>query len=670
MLKSNVSQNDKHSYTWTYDMPYQYAWVEAYTQSKELEPMEAFEQIHDELDEICKIRIWESPSSRSSFDRLPEVLVSTLHASCPYCEEGAYQVLKSSNWAFVQEWTEEYLHASATKVDDVGRFFYNEKCSAHRINHDHFEPLHEALADQSEDRLKSTKGISENSVIRADQRLSNSYNIDYSEICRVDPRQPTLSIDNIPFLDTKFGIENIFSGIYRCEHCHHFFAVFFRSEAFKRDTRDDYALINDTLDQLLAYTSAVERIDMLTSVHVEPEGITLKAPIMGISHELHFDTMRGDAQLDNICEIKSSYMLEPYFFDHPIIKPYLFGMPDFAKRILSELNSSESNNNNESCNADLICDNAKMNVAALIAANRFKGYPSSFYENLITSTDIEYICPLSSGLPREYEHIDRAYDMTGLPAKKSLRRSLFENPILLFRVLHTSGIPFRNVDILYRFLNSKRVNYYLDEFNFARGSCVGWRILANVKGEATLYNYIDTASRSEIRGLSAALGNGSWLQRPDFIKSIKHTPLRNMEEQIELFRWIHDHPHIDLNKPYEFHEEQKQIEDSFDGFSFVLPKNPQDLINAGKILHNCLADFAGKDPGKGEQVTILIYEHSLIVGAADVRFNHGRKGSRKRYINEAHTACNKKISSNKALLSAFKKWVEKKGLACNSWQIE
>lgn len=535
--REELAQHDQASpneVAWTYEIPFQYAWVAPELVEMTLDPECAAAFLESELSSICRVRIdLAAPNSKGSATRMR---VWQLLASCPFCDAGKDQLLRSGNWVDVYEWPEDM---EADLLNDghprsgsyIGiRVMYEEGGIERCLDWQFFSKAMRSwglkacsgngssIADEG---LVDPMGLPPNGSLK---NAVNVYGVSLAEtLATLDEESSTehgtrKDASNGHAAETiarEFGIEGYFGGLYRCGHCGNTFAVVYRDPW--DDTKEGrYRImpeIAQAIDQLLAkrgHADAVSGEGATTLGHVptmsahvgqDKNRITLRANIAGLMHELVFDTAVGSFLLDDdpfVSDEPTPHLRIDALRSCPLIGDFISEMPGLVIDLLAMLPPlPEGVDLRPTRLQEFGCG-----INLLVAANRFVGYPAAFYDEMVLSASgssstcgLELAYPFGSGLPRDYAGVDVLFEKTGLPDDNQLKQALADRPQLLLNILRKSDMPFASVDVLSRFFQLPEIDFCMRVLGFFSTSAAGWRRLVEAKGEEAVFSYVEEQAR-------------------------------------------------------------------------------------------------------------------------------------------------------------------------------
>lgn len=644
--------------SWNLEIPFQYAWAEGSLHKVELASRDSESFLEEEHDSLCRARLRERECEEGRRLELQDAW--QMHASCPYCRAGQDQVLRAGNWAYIHDWEQDEVEASSleeTKSSSIFRSRIQDIDACTGIENPlNVEFVRNALVHWGS---HGHLGLKSNP---ASWNAANVYGLNVFALNKASIHQLSLALDEVPPLSRTVGLEGYFGGLYRCAHCGGMFAVVYLDEESpsklgRRKLHDKVvkalrSLIDETkhLRDSSSASSGEPGVipTMSVEVMVEEGLVELRTNIAGRRHSLDFDTKRGTILLDGSSYVHHEFQLHDLLM-HPMVRSGIFNvmeLVDLLNRVLPFLPEGIAFFKGKFL--------GERNLLLLIAANRFRGYPVEFYEALGGLNHFHRVYPLGSGLPRDCSDLPELYRMTGLPEKKSLKRTLFNRPLVLHGLLQEPDLPFRNIDILRRFFECRNVLSLIECVNHTEHSCAGWRRVASSKGEDYLLNVFLQKSLSDISAISR------------LFESIYNEPTSiELEEIFDLssqdfarYRvcadWQRDHRGLDIDEPFPYEFDQRSLEWELDGYSFSLPESPRDLVVAASDLSNCLDSYVGRMRDATGSTIVLVKKDELVVGAIEVTPD--------KTVKQALAMFNGPIEASGSLNNAFRQWVNAKGL--------
>lgn len=651
MQKAICAKEAEGVVSWTCEIPFQYVWAKARMRQRELSAENPMELLEREFDTLSRIHLYEIcyGAARS----LRGVTIQQLEASCPFCEEGKHQVLKSGNWVYIHDWAEEEHDPTegSDKPPEVTTPGFEDSGEGTDLNEAFFRAAIEAWGDEGAFPAPEPP------------HGENAYGIDLDDLRVVASGQLSMSLPELEFLSKTYGLAGYFGGLYRCPHCGNVFACVYRdSHHPRRQGRFELlASANAQLDAMLAEEAALEQSEssahdpdrlvptMTATVEQKCEQVSVRANVAGRWHELMFDTARGTFLLDGSSYIR--YGLDCMALaEHPLAKSGIFGVRELVERLRCLLPPLPDGV--ELCFGE---DLGGQNMLMLIAANRFVGYQASFYNGLPTSSNYVDLFALGVGLPRSYEDLPSYYQITGLPDKKSLKRVLFERADVLYILLQMPDIPFSNVDILRRFFEHQHVVDYLKAINEEPRSCYGWRKFAEAKGDAFVLRFLEENTLGTLGDLSIVFDEvDNEAQLSELFDMANPATKEGFKFLFECWRWQKLHPSLPAERPYEYSKERLQLEWASGEFSVELPRCPKEVIGASVELRNCLKSYAGVISKWDEGTILLMKKEGNTVAAIKVNADL--------VVSDARGKCNKPIEALDDLNAVFEIWMQARSL--------
>lgn len=637
---------------WTCRIPHQHVWVRAWSSDHGLDPDCAISILEELSGLVCRVHVSERYADEAKVKT--SIAIETLSASCPFCEEGADQTLRNDQWLYVHDAPSDHAWGEIEPFLDP---YLDDEWNAKRsflMKRRLEQAFFGFLSGQDEACGEESSGVGEPVPV------TNPYGINLEEIAVFDPRQQRLAIPGTPLIQRDFGIPDHFAGTYLCSHCGKAFGVVRYGKGIDPD--QEGLLIRDVLlakearmlECLSRQPGRSRAAESIVTVTSSESFIVVSASIDGIHHEFAFDTRIGCVKLDGSVYADEAVIRK--LFEHPFITSGILSHEEVAQHIAALLPPLPSG---------ISWGDDEQLIYLLLAANRFIGYPASFYDEVTRcrhhgeeAESEPLFCsvyPVWSGLPRHYKDIEACYALTGLPNKKSLKRLLFSRPVLLFAVMHSSfGLPFRNVDILYRFLSMPSAMEWLRRGVDPDESLTNWQPLIRAKGEPAILRLFMEKPSKEIRSLTKLLGKVRQRCLTVELDVLEHAPFHRLELTLKCLLWQAEHPRIGLTERYAYSEEQRFLEGTVAPYAFVLPRCPQDYLQAADDLHNCMASLAC-DPARARGQTIMLMRKgSRAVAGIVIQSN--------KMVTEALIACNAPIARDSDISAAFETWAKEKGL--------
>ena len=271
-----------------------------------------------------------------------------------------------------------------------------------------------------------------------------------------------------------------------------------------------------------------------------------------------------------------------------------------------------------------------------VLLNRFQGFPRKFYEAIPFAKN-SYRAEKSFAEPEHllarYTDIPEVYKRFGLPNKKSIRRTVFENPVLLFYAETIATLPFHNPDVTTRILRSEEAFSFLSELHTQPGISLFLTAMIAEKGEANTWTAIQNKLEF-LRGAAAAY----LLSSPDEQKLILHDKI---DDTVCRFEYRVDRR---FTLPVGKHRGADISDCRIGIYDFMALKNVFEYRKAAASLRNCLAEYRSE----GGQV-IGVKSGGEYLAAIEVRKNR---------IRQVFLADNEPIETDSELHKTFKQWAD------------
>lgn len=597
-------------------------WVRPKVDVTILNPGLAFREIVKRLPSLYRMEVDECFGGEDCFD----VRIEELKASCPCCATGAYQTLTSENWVQIFDWSPSAVSKLSRALRaEWGRVDVNAEMK--EFNKVFFEVFG-----------------GEDSPIEKNSLSENAYGISSNDLSAFNPYQLSFDFPGVPRGVRSVSGPSELTGVYCCPHCGSRFVVSLCGGNDDVDSDQERSIREAILWHLDYGIDPLEELRWF-NVRIFQRGsdIEVLCKLGGMQHSIVFELATGITRFDG-CSPQGDGI-----FSHPVFESGIFGNAALVRR-LAEMLSAPS--------TELSWGSSTQNVLMLIAANRFLGYPADFYQRLAKDSSLLLrIADRASAIPRRYEDLHALFERTGLPDKKSIKRRLFSDPLLFCRVVAGSDIPFRNTDVICRFLDlpwsHPLIQCVLDcqersYFGFGgEALSVCLRVVGDIKGEAQALRYFSALSKTELNRLVDSIGDGYWMHSNRARELIAETSLRELGKLLLFLSFETSHSCTDIDVPYVYSEHQERLEGEFGGFEFLLPRTPKDMITASFELRNCLNSYASFQV-ESDEIIVLIAKGNHYVGAAQI-------GPDKRVM-QAFSACNCDLGAVEGLPDAFNDW--------------
>jgi ribosomal protein S27AE len=287
----------------------------------------------------------------------------------------------------------------------------------------------------------------------------------------------------------------------------------------------------------------------------------------------------------------------------------------------------------EDINGNKICS-FEITLEKLIEHNRFKGFPQNFYNAIPFCEGSKKIHDSFTNICEKlssYYDVEKIYQKYGLPNKKSIRKTIFENPQLVFYTDVIVNLPFKNHDVLFNILNSHFAYRFLAEIRSNNDLNVFIKKMIEERGEAQTWKYY-------------CKNPNKFMYEAGFFRIVtsfgeKECTVREVRKGIKQLR---GNNHIPFNVFVPLSEKNKAMESRIGQFDFIRLKSSEEYNEASRIFRNCLRDYwlyyCQSD-------VYGIFEKDELVGVAEVQGG-----------NVMQTQFNTK-DPQEPIFKAFEKWI-------------
>lgn len=465
----------------------------------------------------------------------------------------------------------------------------------------------------------------------------------------MQPRLPLYGMDE-PQSPRHYGRIGGYKGIYECPHCASAYYVVYNNYDLENyvEWPADEGRYGPTSQALGAETLTVAVLAAESSIELR-----FSPAAENRVTSIRFDTKRGFTEVDGYQLMKQDVNLKRELARLPlgVMCPPLFSYVArcLEKRIANADHASR-----------LVCDARKkgskvrgcapgLNVLDLAFANRLQGYPDDLYRNLFTTPRYDSVAAPFAALPIRYADIATAYDASGLPQCKSIRRISFRQPLFISYAHNLDRIPFSDPNLLRQLLSDRAALRVLNaQYDYCGDGISVFEFLRETRGELGTWNYlkklIDAGNnfdflfrKGERRIVAGEIGT--------FLASQK------IAEAARTLSYIFSREMVfsrGIQEAYSYSWETAQMEGDVGPFSFWLPRTPLDLLKAGMELRNCLADYVYWIDD--ERAVLIVSRAGSPVGAVEVK-------THRQCVVQAKARFNKEIVKGSALESAFAEWM-------------
>ena len=277
----------------------------------------------------------------------------------------------------------------------------------------------------------------------------------------------------------------------------------------------------------------------------------------------------------------------------------------------------------------------EVSLETLILLNRFRGFPAPFYNALPLETNS---CKIHVGFSdiaeqlRDYNSIDALYRKLNLPDKKQIRKTVFENPELIFYAKEIVGMPFENIDVILQILRSENAFRFLAELHSSPHIKKFIEYIISKRGEAAAWKTLN----SGIGDLLSAASN--YMLVSDKVRDELTNGSIN-----EIAQRLYNELNVSYNIPLV--RNKKGIPDcEIGGYCFEKFKNVRQYQFWAKQLNNCLDDYWQRN---ADSVVFGVKQKMEYVAAVELY-----KGE----VYQVRLKNNKRADSDAEFYHAFQKW--------------
>lgn len=292
------------------------------------------------------------------------------------------------------------------------------------------------------------------------------------------------------------------------------------------------------------------------------------------------------------------------------------------------------------CNGNMPFCEVETTLETLIILNRFKGFPSRFYNAIPFkngSRSLENSFTIPAAMLNNYQSIDAVYTQLDLPKKKALRKVIFERPELLFYTHEIRKLSCFNYDVLIEILNSQTIYGLLAYLRIYPELYTFLHQMLKESGSVYTWNYLQTNVERFV------------YEAGDYLRVIDG---RQGEYTIKRWKKAHNDKkrHTDIGFNISVPNVSEIPDEQINAYYFVKLKSSEDYEKAAHDLKNCLRGF-WRRPRKG--VVFCMRIGSKYVAAIEVE---------KDSVLEATITDNDPIDTNEEIFAAFTHWMKKYNL--------
>lgn len=579
--------------------------------------------------------------AESPIDDGTHVRAHYLTATCPYC--CAREQLEHDRWRVYLKCASKTVHIVDDECDDEPR-------EAPRYHADH--PRDWMPFDGGE--LAPLTGNGE----RIEMPYGNRLPIQELNAQAIQPTPP-LEGSGSEGCERTYGRIGGYKGIYSCQHCDNAYYVIYNTP-----NRENPVTHPDTLKAYEAKAPLFNGAQVNASVESGANDITTRfsPPLDGHISAIRLDLARGYTEVDGLQLMKGDAPVSPSLARLPL------GFScDELLSLVSSLMSERIGNTKRALQLVKAARCGTVpgslygpgtNILDLAIANRLRGYPDALYEHVFRKRVwcpgdcTPRIAPFGV-LPVNYDEIGRAFELSGLPQCKSIRRAAFEQPLFIAYSQAARTIPFKDPNILKSLLSSDAALPLLHALGRSHGNITVFEYLIEARGELATWRYVeDLVGRGE---LLAFLSYGGRRQVLDerARRVIDRLPVDKAAPVLRGILAEDAHCEVGLTGEYEYDQQQLELQGSLSGFDFILPPTPLSMILAGTELGNCLPAYASRI----EKRSTIIVERSEGNAIAALEIDADES-----CVVQAKGKHNKQIPRQGALYSAFTAWLHDKRL--------
>ena len=571
----------------------------------------------------------------------PLVEAEYLTATCPHC--GAKEELEHDRW----------------RVFESGHLHIGQVTSEHYLDDEEEAPMQ--FADFPDDWMPFREG-SLASLAGYRETVEMPYGSQLPiDGFKIGIRQPTLPFPEFESRGSQeaYGRIGGYKGVYSCQHCNGAYYVMYNKPGW-----DKHVICPEDLKayESLAPIKSLEEIVAVVESDEYSISIRFSPALEGRVGSIRFDLARGYTEVDGRQLMKgddatdASLGLLPTGFACDELFSLLAMLMEErigdVKRSLELIGTARR----ATIHGSMLGPGP--NIVDFAIANRLRGYPDALYERVFVQSrwhpDSYTPCMAPFGvLPVSYKGVDDAYNLSGLPQVKSIRRIAFGQPLFISYAHAIRSIPFDDPNILKDLLSNDSALRLFEAIRRSRGEVTIFEYLRETRGELTTWTYIKALMSGSaplyflgFGGKRKALGNG-------VKQMVDRLPIGKAGEVLQGVLSECEDCGRDLLEEYGYTMNERHLEGAAGGFDFKLPPSPLDVIVVGADMGNCLSGYV--DRIGGNRAVIIAYRNGRAEGAIDVRMEDLR-------VTEARARCNKALSSNRALNEAFYSWIQEKRL--------
>lgn len=564
-----------------------------------------------------------------------------LTATCPHC--GIQERLEHGRWRVYYAGESRIAHIIDDECDDEPRG--TSRCYAdHPCDWMPFDDGKLALLTDNDENIEMPYG-NHLPVQELKARL----------------RQLALPLEDVDIENGErvFGRIGGYKGIYSCQHCGNAYYVIYNTPQW-----EDPVVRPDTLRAYEAQTPIVACTQISASIESDAEDITIRfsPPLDGHINTIRFDLAWGYTEVGRVQLMKGDEPASPSFACLPL------GFS--CDSLLSFVSTLMSERIGDTKHALQLVKSTRCGTVPgslygpgtsfldLAIVNRLRGYPDALYKNIFhkrvwcPEDCTPCIAPFGA-LPVNYDEIEKAYGLSGLPQCKSIRKAAFEQPLFISYAQTARAIPFKDPNVLKSLLTSDAALPLFDALSRSRGEITVFEYLIETRGELATLRYVENLiGRSNWLGFLGCGGRRRMLDERTR-QVIDKLPVDKASSALQGILTGDASCNLDLTSEYEYEQRQLDLQGSLSNFDFILPSTPLSLILAGAELGNCLSIYANRIEKRS--TIVIVRREGNTVAAVEVDAD-------KSCVVQAKGRHNKQIPKQGVLNSAFTAWLFDKHL--------
>lgn len=472
-------------------------------------------------------------------------------------------------------------------------------------------------------------------------------------------KQPRLPFEEDwhPLIQLTYGQFGSYWGVYACQHCEQPSYVTYLEP---NDVSPMSHTINTSLSTGSIPVISLRQIRATVISNARAISIDFDPPVDGRIKNVTFELVRGFTTIDGFQLMKQNV--------HSVSELAAFPLGFSCDQLLSHLNTLMDERIHGAERATHLVAESRYNACKnsveiepglsfvdLAIANRFQGYPADFYRNIFSKLERRgtIIAPFDI-LPIRYEDIDGAFNQSGLPQCKSIRKMAFQQPLLISYAQSSNQIPFEDPNILASLLSDEAALCVLEVLRRSRVNMTTFDYLKKAYGELETWKYLKSLIDSH-ESLEFLAYSGKQALLTSDVRAFIHSLRIDRAARFLSRLWTDGTSALEhgIFEEYSYEVDRLRLESTVKGFDFELPRTPFDLIVAGEELGNCLAKYTGLIDKR--TTVVIISRAGKPEGAVEVEIDN-------KHVVQAAARFNETISQSPALNEAFTTWLREKDL--------